>query len=133
MNNYYHDTINHYYYDTVIITNTYHDTVIVNNYVYDTIYLNRYIFDTIYVHDTVFVDPTGIDDIETINAKIYQRNGQVVVEGAEGNTVTLYDVNGRVLATKQDYDMPQNFDVPATGTYMIKIGSAPARRVVVIK
>ena len=133
VNNYYYDTINRYYYDTVIITNTYHDTVIVNNYVYDTIYLNRYIFDTVYIHDTVFVDPTGIDDIETISAKIYQRNGQVVVEGAEGNTVTLYDVNGRVLATKQDYDMPLKFDVPATGTYMIKIGSAPARRVVVIR
>ncbi len=78
-------------------------------------------------------DCDAIDGADALNAKIYQRNGQVVVEGAEGNTVTLYDVNGRVLATKQDYDMPLRFDVPATGTYMIKIGSAPTRRVVVIR
>ena len=62
-----------------------------------------------------------------------QCNGQVVVEGAESNTVTLYDVNGRVLTTKQDNDMPIRFDVPTTGTYMIKIGNYPARKVVVIR
>ena len=135
VNNFVYDTVivNNYYYDTIIITNTYHDTVIVNNYVYDTIYFNRYIFDTIYIHDTVFVDPMGIENIETINAKIYQRNGQVVVEGAEDNTVTMYDVNGRVLATKQDNDMLLRFDAPVSGTYLIKIGNYPARRVVVIR
>ena len=102
----------------------------------DTIYDTVYVHDTITIHDTVVIHDTivvGIDNIETINAKIYQHNGQVVVEGAEGNTVTLYDINGRVLATKQDNDMPLSFDVPATGTYMIKIGNYPARKVVVIR
>ena len=124
--------------DTVLV----HDTIAVNDTVtvYDTITFNDTviitIYDTITVYDTIIIYDTvtvGIDGIEAISAKIYQRNGQVVVEGAEGNTVTLYDVNGRVLATKQDYDMPLSFDVPSTGTYMIKIGSAPARRVVVIR
>ena len=36
-------------------------------------------------------------------------------------------------ATKQDYGTPLHFDVPASGTYMIKIGNHPARKVVVIK
>jgi len=119
-------------YDTTYITVTDTVTLLDTITVYDTITFNDTItvYDTIIIYDTVTV---GIDGIETISAKIYQRNGQVVVEGAEGNTVTLYDLNGRVLATKQDYDMPLRFDVPATGTYMIKIGSAPARRVVVIR
>ena len=140
------DTLNHYYYqydttlvfDTIVFVNIdtlnhyYSDTTVVTHYIFDSTWVfdTIYIFDTVYIHDTIVV---GIDNVETINAKIYQRNGQVVVEGAEGNTVTLYDVNGRVLATKQDNDMPLNFDVPATGTYMIKIGNAPARRVVVIR
>lgn len=135
VSNYFYDTINNYYYDTVVITHTYHDTVFVNNYIFDTIYLNRYIFDTIYIHDTVFVPSgqEGIGDVDAIGAKIYQRDGQIVVEGAENNMVWLYDVNGRVMATRQDDYSAIHFDVPASGTYLIKIGNHPARRVVVIK
>ena len=136
-NTYQYDTIivNNYYYDTVFVTNYYHDTIIVNNYIYDTIYLNRYIFDTVYIHDTIFVPSgqDGIDEVDAINAKIYQRDGQIVVEGAESNTVWLYDVNGRILATKQDDYAPLHFDVPVSGTYLVKIGNHPARRVVVIR
>lgn len=86
--------------------------------------------DTVWIHDTIRL---SITDVETLQAKIYQRNGQVVVEGAEGNKVAFYDVNGRVLATKQDNDMPLYFDVPVAGTYIIKIGNYPARKVVVIR
>ena len=109
-----HDTVYNYFYDTVLLT----DTI----YIYD---------DTIYIHDTIFV--TGIDRLEAQNAKVYINNGQIVVEGAEGNRVTLYDVTGRVLATKQDNYTPMRFDAPASGTYLIKIGAYPARRVVVIR
>ena len=102
-----------------------HDTINVV-WIHDTLYRT----DTIYIHDTMHV---SITDVETLQAKIYQRNGQVVVEGAGGNMVTFYDVNGRVLATKQDNDMPLCFDVPVAGTYIIKIGNHPARKVVVIR
>ena len=83
---------------------------------------------------TAFFEPSqGIEDggIDYVNISVI--GGDIIVDGAEGNTVTLYDVNGRVLATKQDNDMLLSFDVPATGTYMIKVGSAPARRVVVLR
>lgn len=52
--------------------------------------------------------------------------------GAEGNRVTLYDVTGRMLATKRDSYGPLRFDAPASGTYMIKIGNYPARKVAVV-
>jgi hypothetical protein len=55
------------------------------------------------------------------------------VDGAENNTVWLYDVNGRILATKQDEYSPLHFDVPTIGTYLVKIGNHPARKVVVIR
>lgn len=125
------DTVTLIQFDT--ITNTVYDTV--DNYIYDTLLLTDTIWlhDTIVIHDTIYITEEGIDGVDALNAKIYQRNGQVVVEGAEDNTVTLYDVNGRVLATKHDNDIPLSFDVPATGTYMIKIGNHPARKVVVIR
>ena len=127
---------------TDTVTNTVYDTV--DNYIYDTVtvtdtlWLTRtdtlWLHDTVTVHDTVYVTGEGIDGAEALNAKVYSSHGQVVVEGAEGNTVALYDVNGRLLATKQDdYGTALHFDVTASGTYMIKIGHYPARKVVVIR
>ena len=81
----------------------------------------------------VFVAQEGIDDVETMNAKVYSNQRQIVVEGAEGNMVTLYDVNGRMLTAKQDHDMPLRFDVPMSGTYLVKIGDHPARKVIVVR
>ena len=74
-----------------------------------------------------------IDDVETLNAKVYSSQRQIVVEGAEGNMVTLYDVNGRMLTAKQDHDMPLRFDVPVSGTYLVKIGNHPAKKVIVVR
>ena len=75
----------------------------------------------------------GIDGVDAMNAKVYTNRGQIVVEGADGNMVTLYDVNGRVLATKQDDYSLLRFDTPASGTYMIKVGNLPSRKVVVVR
>lgn len=123
-----YDTITNTVFDT--ITNTIYDTTIV--YSTDTLWLHDTVFvhDTIYIHDTIYV---GVDEVETVSAKIYTNNGQIVVDDAERNTVWLYDVNGRILATKQDEHSPLHFDVPASGTYLIKIGNHPARKVVVIR
>ena len=135
INNYIHDTafIYQYIHDTIVnyVNHYIHDTTFVNNYIYDTIYIYRYIYDTIYIHDTIYLGEEGIADIALLNAKIYQRNGLIVVEGAEGNPVYLYDVVGRLLATKRETAQEVLLDVPASGVYLVKIGDAPARRIVV--
>ncbi len=149
MNQYVHDTtyINNYIHDTVRMTtqmfdttivNVYHfDTAIYNTYHFDTLIVNNHYYDTVYItthhYDSIYITEQGIGDVDGINAKVYSSNGQVVVEGANGNMVTLYDVTGRVLAAKQDDYTPMSFDAPATGTYMIKIGAYSARKVVVIR
>ena len=125
-----HDTtyINVYVHDTTIMF----DTLTEYFPVHDTAYIIQTdtLYDTIYIHDTIVV---GVDEVDALNAKIYTTNGQIVVNGAEGNTVWLYDVNGRVLATKHDAYSSLRFDVPASGAYMVRIGNHPARRVVVIR
>ena len=73
----------------------------------------------------------GVDGVDTMSAKIYVNNGQIVVEGAEGNPVYLYDVVGRLLAMRRETMQEVLLDVPASGAYLVKIGDAPARRVVV--
>lgn len=112
------DTVDNFIYDTTIV----YDTTILT----DTLY----VYDTVYIHDTVYV---GVDDVETINSKIFVNGGQIVVEGADGNPVALYDVSGRQLAIKQDFYNQLRFDVPASGAYLIKIGNHSARRVIVMR
>ena len=144
-----YDTVTNTVYDTVTnteyvfdtVTNTVYDTVTNTEYVFDTtlvtdtLWLTDTVYitltDTVYIHDTVYV---GIDDDATMaNVKLYQRDGQIIVEGAEGARVMLFDAVGRQLATKTDeYDVLR-FDVPSTGAYLIKVGNAPARRIVVVR
>lgn len=76
----------------------------------------------------------GIEGAETNDGvRLAQTDGSIVVEGANGNTVTLYDAVGRVQATKQSSNQTITFEVPTAGIYLIKVGNAPARRIVVIK
>ena len=133
-----HDTtfvdVPYHVHDTTIVTMTdtisIHDTTTV--FQTDTLWLH----DTVYLHDTIFIHDTivvGVDEVDAINAKIYTNNGHIVVDGAESNTVWLYDVNGRILAIKHDEYSPLRFDVPVSGAYLVKIGNYPARKVVVIR
>ena len=75
----------------------------------------------------------GIEETAEDGVKLYQRNGQIVVEGAEGSRVMLYDVYGRLLATKRDDGGLLRFDAPAAGVYLVRVGDAPASKVVVIR
>lgn len=123
-----HDTTILIVNDTIVDTLwlSVHDTLLLH----DTIYFPQYIYDTIFIHDTIYV---GINEVETINVKVYTSNGQIVVDGAKGKQVGLYDINGRLLATKQDNYQPLLFDIQVSGTYLVKIGNHPARKVVIVR
>lgn len=65
----------------------------------------------------------GIEDIESNDINVYVRDGRIVVEGAEGEAVSVYDIMGRPVA---DHVLP-------TGVYMVQVGNSPARKVVVTR
>ena len=69
--------------------------------------------------------------------RVFADGMQIVVEGTAGMPVMLYDATGRLLATRRGEDAhggtPLRFAVPASGTYLIKVGNHPARKVVVIR
>ncbi len=71
----------------------------------------------------------GIDDPDVENINIYTLGGRIVVEGAEGEAVRIYDITGRLI---QSFKHSSNQAIPS-GAYLVKIGGRPARKVVVIK
>ena len=118
-----HDTTYVVVYDTLAVTDT---TVLAGC---DTIVSHGMIV----IHDTIYTVLGGIEGIDGADVRIFRRNGQLVVEGADGSTIALYDAAGRVLATKQSGNQTTIFDIPASGVYLIKIGTVPARRIMVVK
>ena len=71
----------------------------------------------------------GIDDITTEGINIYSLNGQIVVETGTNTEVDIYDIVGR----KVDGGRKTRFDVPASGVYLVKIGTLPTQKVVLVK
>ena len=134
-----YDTVTNTLYDTV--TNTVYDTV--DNYIHDTtividtLWMTQYdtiwLHDTVIVYDTVYITPEGIDGVEGETAKVYSSQGQIVVEGAGGAEVMLYDAIGRRIDIRRDDYTAVRFDIPASGIYLVKVGNTPARRIVVVR
>lgn len=150
---YVYDTVFVPIHDTTIITTVdtmwmpIHDTVLQH----DTIYLPQYYYDTVIIHDTIYITQEGIDGVDVLNAKIYSSQGQIVVESVDGiplGEVKVFDVMGRMVmfGGRTSHSLRYGssnlgeqscwrytFDVPGSGTYLIKIGNHSARKVVVIR
>lgn len=77
-------------------------------------------------------EPEIVADVSVERFKIYQRDGNIVVVGADGDRVTLFDNVGRLLETKKSKTEELYFDVPGRGVYHIKVDNHPARKIVVL-
>ena len=65
----------------------------------------------------------AISDVERPNVKVYSIDGRIVIEGADGETVHVFDMMGRTI---------HNEALP-TGIYLVKVGDHSARKVAVIR
>ena len=63
----------------------------------------------------------GIGDPDVENINIYTLGGRIVVEGAEGETVHIFDITGRSVHNQ----------ALSPGVYMVKVGNRPSKKVVV--
>ena len=75
----------------------------------------------------------GIDDIDMENVTIYSIDNMIVVRGAEGKPVVLFDVNGRMLSRETRAAEHVEFRVDNSGIYLVKVANAAAKRVVVVR
>ena len=55
----------------------------------------------------------------------------IVVLAPEGTELRIVDVLGRTLVSQPAGAQPKAFAMPAAGVYMVSLGDAPARKVVV--
>lgn len=80
----------------------------------------------------VYDDCSGIDNVDAADTpRIYGVEHGIVVEGADGEQVRVYDVMGRTVATTLcDGGV---ISVPQTGVYMVAVGERQACKVVVLK
>ncbi|MBR6292083.1 MAG: leucine-rich repeat protein [Bacteroidales bacterium] len=79
------------------------------------------------------VDCTPIPEGPT-NISVNVDGNAVVVAGATGNTVTLYNADGDVVASRTaPAGEPLRFESLTTGTYYVKIGILPARMKVEVR
>ena len=65
----------------------------------------------------------GIGDPDVENINIYTLGDRIIVEGADGETVSIYDITGRSVPNVALH----------TGVYIVKVGDRPARKIVVMK
>ena len=72
----------------------------------------------------------GVEMAVTEEIRIYSRNGRIVVEGAEGQPFSVYDMMGHevfhAIQGGETSALPGN-------VYLVKVGTHPARKVVVIR
>ena len=77
--------------------------------------------------------PVDIEDVNEDNVSIYTSDTRIIVKGAEGQDVHVYDVNGRMMYRELNAPETIEFRMTATGVYLVKVGNAPAKRVVVVR
>lgn len=81
----------------------------------------------------VYDDCTGIEDVDDADMpRIYGVSNGIVVDGADGEQVRIYDMMGRHMASATAHRSPLTFNLP-TGVYMVVVGERPACKVVVLK
>lgn len=68
-----------------------------------------------------------VDDMQ--NVRVCVIDGCIVIEGVNNMEIDLFDMMGRLVGSTKD----NRINVPTNGTYMLKIGDHPARKVVVIR
>lgn len=71
----------------------------------------------------------GIEDLDN-EYKVFATNDAIAVSGAEGQSLRIYDVQGRLIVSEKAADN-KLYNVPTTGVYMVQVGKQRAQKVVV--
>lgn len=75
--------------------------------------------------------PNGIDDAGQ-PVGIAVRGNSIAVTNAQGQMLSIYDINGRTIVHEQAED-GRLYAMPHTGVYVVKVGNRPARKVTVVR
>ena len=117
------DTLHVTVYDTIHVT------------VYDTVvrYTDSIYCDTLIIHDTIMIDPhVGLNPVEESPIRVYLSQNRIAVEGTEvGETVSLFDMQGRLVEQTVATGGKTMLEVPVRGVYLLRAGMRTARKLVI--
>ena len=82
-------------------------------------------------YTALFTDLLGIDDIESPAISITTQDNNIIVSGASGKSVAIFDMLGRRVSLVSKADEKQSFSVSAAGVYLVCVEGTPAQKAVV--
>ena len=82
-------------------------------------------------YQAFFYNAVGIDDTPADSITVVTKGHDIIVEGAMGKTVCLYDIMGRRLAISNNASATHHLQAPAAGIYMLHIEGTKARKLVI--
>ena len=86
----------------------------------------------LYIDDiTIESESVGIDNAVRQPMSATVQGNTIIVQGCAGQTVSLFDVAGRLVAQQMTSSESVRFVVPARGAYLVKAGTMKPRKVIV--
>ena len=85
------------------------------------------------LHLVVLHDTTGIHTPALHDITVTALSGKIMVTGAAGLPLRLYDMAGRTVATIPHAAEEQPLTPPCAGSYLLRIGNCTAQKVVVVR
>ncbi len=76
-------------------------------------------------------DGVGIDNVDNADATILSHNNNIIVRGAEQQTIRVFDLVGRMLVQRNNAAAEETIPMSHSGIYLVQVGNNAARRVVV--
>lgn len=83
-------------------------------------YLIKNIYDDIYVLAKGAV-PTGIEDIDGVQAKVYSKDGSIYVQTPKQEQVLIISISGAIVKNEKQIGL-QRYDGLQRGVYVVKVG-----------
>ena len=75
----------------------------------------------------------GIYEVAASNISIYNYDNQIVVKNAEGLSVAIYDINGRLIVNESKVSQSEcRYTVSTSGIYLVRVGESVVRKVAVL-
>ena len=111
------------------------DTIMTNetSYVFGSLPQTFADYNATVIITALFQQQVGIEDADIDNVNVYSANSTIYVRGAEGQSVYVFDVNGRMLNHEAKASENCDFRMENTGVYLVKVGNAAAQRVLVVR
>ena len=86
------------------------------------------------IYTAEFQSTIGIDDFSFSEVAVYSYGDKIVVNGAEGLSVEIFDAAGRLIARVERNDSGHSvFTVRASGLYVVRTGDGLTKKVQVIR